>query len=291
MFKQLSSRVSAKTIEETYTENDVQHVIDENGKQTTDISAGYDPMTGFTFDYPMRWLNDASDFKALGIRRLQVIPSSHVFSLLFYVKYQYTTDAELKTLEPYTLQLAITSENSFEEIIQHMITKLNGWLETKTESDKVFAFTYTFDYRTGEFTLGITCPEEMPVLQFSIQGDIYNNLAENNLNFFLKFLNQERTSTNREYLIDYTDKKTFSNVWDRSSLQFHASFSDNRRGFIGLNNDFYENPSIFYDPPTNSSNFWIRFTTDGTHQILPRYCKFYIGLCYVRNYKNSLVTK
>ena len=116
-------------------------------------------------------------------------------------------------------------------------------------------------------------------------------VAENNLNFFLKFLNQERTDENRQYLIDYSDSKTFHNVWDRSSLQFHASFSDNRRGFIGLNNDFYENPSVFYDPPTNSSNFWIRFTTDGVHQILPRYCRFYIGLCYVRNYKNSLVTK
>ena len=40
MLKQLSNRVSAKTIEETYTDNDVEHVSDENGKPTTDISAG-----------------------------------------------------------------------------------------------------------------------------------------------------------------------------------------------------------------------------------------------------------
>ena len=33
MFKQLSNRVSAKTIEETYTENDVEHVKDEHGKK------------------------------------------------------------------------------------------------------------------------------------------------------------------------------------------------------------------------------------------------------------------
>ena len=38
MFKQLSNRVSAKTIEETFTDNDVEHVIDENKKQTSDIS-------------------------------------------------------------------------------------------------------------------------------------------------------------------------------------------------------------------------------------------------------------
>ena len=292
MLKQLSNRVSAKTIEETYTDNDVEHVADENGKPTTDISAGYNPTTGFTFDYPMRWLNDQSEYKAIGIRRLKVVPTSHVLALNIYIKYQLTDDSQIVPLTPVYVPLSITPENNFEEIIHNIIDGLNSYIEkSKPEIDKLFVFTYQFDYRTGDFSLSLTCPEEIQLLQFSIQGDSYGTLAENNLNFFLKFLNQERTDENRQYLIDYSDSKTFHNVWDRSSLQFHASFSDNRRGFIGLNNDFYENPSVFYDPPTNSSNFWIKFTTDGIHQILPRYCRFYIGLCYVRNYKNSLVTK
>ena len=291
MLKQLSNRVSAKTIEETYTDNDVEHVM-ENKKPTTDISAGYNPTTGFTFDYPMRWLNDQSEYKAIGIRRLKVVPTSHVLALNIYIKYQLTDDSQIVSLTPVYVPLSVTSENNFEEIIHNIIDGLNSFLENnKPENDKLFVFTYQFDYRTGDFSLSLTCPDEIELLQFSIQGDSYSTLAENNLNFFLKFLNQERTDENRQYLIDDSDSKTFHNVWDRSSLQFHASFSDNRRGFIGLNNDFYENPSVFYDPPTNSSNFWIRFTTDGVHQILPRYCRFYIGLCYVRNYKNSLVTK
>ena len=292
MLKQLSNRVSAKTIEETYTDNDVEHVLDANKNPTTDISAGYNPTTGFTFDYPMRWLNDQSEYKAIGIRRLKVVPTSHVLALNICIKYQLTDDSQIVSLTPVYVPLSITPENNFEEIIHNIIDGLNSFLENnKPENDKLFVFTYQFDYRTGDFSLSLTCPEEIELLQFSIQGDSYSTLAENNLNFFLKFLNQERTDENRQYLIDYSDSKTFHNVWDRSSLQFHASFSDNRRGFIGLNNDFYENPSVFYDPPTNSSNFWIRFTTDGVHQILPRYCRFYIGLCYVRNYKNSLVTK
>ena len=291
MLKQLSNRVSAKTIEETYTDNDIEHVM-EDGRPTTDISAGYNPTTGFTFDYPMRWLNDQSEYKAIGIRRLKVVPTSHVLALNVFIKYQLSSENEIVSLTPTYVPLSITSENSFEEIINYIINGLNSFLENnKPENEKHFVFTYQFDYRTGDFTLSLTCTDEIQLLQFSIQGDSYSNLAENNLNFFLKFLNQERTQENRQYLIDYSESKTFHNVWDRSSLQFHASFSDNRRGFIGLNNDFYENPSVFYDPPTNSSNFWIRFTTDGVHQILPRYCRFYIGLCYVRNYKNSLVTK
>ena len=290
MLKQLSNRVSAKTIEETYTDNDIEHVM-EDGRPTTDISAGYNPTTGFTFDYPMRWLNDQSEYKAIGIRRLKVVPTSHVLALNIFIKYQLSSQTQIVSLPPTYVPLSITSENSFEEIINYIINGLNSYIEKNKPDDKVFVFTYQFDYRTGDFSLSLTCPEEIELLQFSIQGDSYDILAENNLNFFLKFLNQERTPENRQYLIDYSESKTFHNVWDRSSLQFHASFSDNRRGFIGLNNDFYENPSVFYDPPTNSSNFWIRFTTDGVHQILPRYCRFYIGLCYVRNYKNSLVTK
>ena len=291
MFKQLSNRVSAKTIEETFTDNDVEHVIDQNGVQTTDISAGYDKNTGFTFDYPMRWLNDASDFKAIGIRRLNVIPTSHVIALWVNIKYQYISDSPLVTLPPCPLPLTILSENTFEEIVYNIVSTLNTHITNNDQGDKVISFMYKFDYKTGEFTLSLVCPDALEVLEYNIEGATYGTTAEANLNFFLKFLNQERTTQNRDILTNYSDTKTFHNVWDRSSLQFHASFSDNRRSFIGLNKDFYENPSVFYDPPTNSSNFWIRFTTDGVHQILPRYCRFYIGLCFVRNYKNSLVTK
>ena len=291
MFKQLSNRVSAKTIEETYTDNDVEHVIDENGIQTTDISAGYDKNSGFTFDYPMRWLNDASDFKAIGIRRLNVIPTSHVIGLWANIKYQYTSDSSLVELPPCPLPLSILSENTFEEIVHNIIVALNTHIGNNDQGDKVISFMYKFDYKTGDFTLSLTCPDALEVLEYNIEGDTYGSTADANLNFFLKFLNQERTEENRAILTNYSNSKSFHNVWDRSSLQFHASFSNNRRSFIGLNKDFYENPSVFYDPPTNSSNFWIRFTTDGVHQILPRYCRFYIGLCFVRNYKNSLVTK
>ena len=291
MFKQLSNRVSAKTIEETYTDNDVEHVIGQNGIQTTDISAGYDKNSGFTFDYPMRWLNDTSDFKAIGIRRLNVIPTSHVIALWVNIKYKYTSDSPLVTLPPCPLPLTILSENTFEEIVYNIISALNTHITNNDQGDKAISFMYKFDYKTGDFTLSLTCPEALEVLEYSIEGATYGTTADANLNFFLKFLNQERTTENRAILNNYSNEKSFHNVWDRSSLQFHASFSDNRRSFIGLNKDFYENPSVFYDPPTNSSNFWIRFTTDGVHQVLPRYCRFYIGLCFVRNYKNSLVTK
>ena len=309
MFKQLSNRVSAKTIEETFTDLDVEHVKDADGKDTTDISLNYNPNTGFTFDYPQRWLNEENEFKAIGIRRLKVIPTSHIFVLLVQVEYMLLGSSEAYETPKIRIPLTITTENSTDEIIHLIINTLNETLQNircythdgieKKASDyhlgEIATFTYTFDYKTGNLSLKLvesSNDNNFFDLAFKIEGDTFDgDLAVNNLNYFLKFLNQERTDENRNILTDYTETKTFNNVWDRVSLQFHASFSNNKRNFIGLNNDFYDNPSVFYDPPTNASDFWIKFSTDGRNQILPRYCRFYIGISFVRNYKNSLVTK
>ena len=301
MFKQLSNRVSAKTIEETYTDLDVF----KNDEDKTDISLNYMPNTGFTFDYPQRWLNEENEFKAIGVRRLNVIPSSHTFTLLFDVKWKCIGKGEYSLKEPSRHQLTITAENSFEEIIHKLITELNAILRKIEirlfDEDGVTisgylgnyaTFTYSFDYKTGKFTLKLSREDGVfERLEFNLKGDSKTDLAVNNLNHFLKFMNQKQTDRNRNKLTDYTRSKTFYRVWDRVSLQFHASFSNNKRNFIGLNNDFYTSPSVFYDPPTNASDFWIKFSTDGRNQILPRYCRFYIGISFVRNYKNSLVTK
>ena len=305
MFKQLSNRVSAKTIEETFTDLDVEHVKDKNGEDTTDISLNYNPNTGFTFDFPQRWLNEENEFKAIGIRRLKVIPTSHVFSLQVVVKYKEDGVATTFTTGPMYVRLTITSDNSLEEIIHNILDTLNGCLYNTAlrpyEDENVgsmgdfMTFTYTFDYKTGDLSLKLEQVEnvlhDFEVLQFKIEGTVYGNLAVENLNYFLKFLNQERTEENRKILTEYSESKNFTNVWDRVSLQFHASFSNNKRNFIGLNGDFYECPSIFYDGPTNASDFWVKFTTDVSHQFLPIYSMFYIGISFVRNYKNSLVTK
>jgi hypothetical protein len=301
MIKNSSNRVSAKTIEETYTDLDVF----KNDEDKTDISLNYMPNTGFTFDYPQRWLNEENEFKAIGVRRLNVVPSSHTFTLLFDIKWKCIRKSEYSLEEPFRHQLTITAENSFEEIIHKLIAELNAILRKIEirlfDEDGVTisgylgnyaTFTYSFDYKTGKFTLKLS--REAGVfekLQFKVEGDSKTDLAVNNLNHFLRFMNQKQTDANRKKLTDYTGSKTFYRVWDRVSLQFHASFSNNKRNFIGLNNDFYTSPSVFYDGPTNASDFWIKFTTDGRHQFLPRYCRFYIGISFVRNYKNSLVTK
>ena len=302
MLTQSSNKVSAKTIEETFTDLDV-FKDDEN---KNDISLNYMPDTGFTFDYPNLWLNENTDFKAIGIRRLNVVPTSHVFTLKFNLYYKAVDKQDYPEEEFLSHRLTITAENSFEEVIHELLNVLNAKLrETILHPyDGLFgrelryigdyaAFTYTFDYKSGKFTLKLTQGNTgaFEILAFNVEGDAKTDLAVNNLNHFLKFMNQRTTNRNRSKLTDYTGSKTFYRVWDRVSLQFHASFSNNKRHFIGLNKDFYISPSVFYDGPTNASDFWVKFTTDGRNQFLPRYCRFYISLAFVRNYKNSLVTK
>ena len=238
MFKQLSNRVSAKTIEETYTDLDVF----KNDEDKTDISLNYMPNTGFTFDYPQRWLNEENEFKAIGVRRLNVIPSSHTFTLLFDVKWKCIGKGEYSLKEPFRHQLTITAENSFEEIIHKLITELNALLRkiqiriygedgyTISEYLGNYAtFTYSFDYKTGKFTLKLSREAGVfELLKFNVKGDSKTDLAVNNLNHFLKFMNQKQSDRNRNKLTDYTNSKTFFRVWDRVSLQFHASFSNNK---------------------------------------------------------------
>ena len=308
MLKNLSNRVSAKTIEETYTENDVERELVPNDKGVVidDISKSYNPTTGFVFDYPMRWLNDRSEFKAIGIRRLNVVPSSHVFALEITINWKITISGEEKKYH-ITIKLneSIIKTNNIEEIMHNMINAINTklaaislyWKDDSGQQPSTemlgdyLSMYYNFDHRTGDLSIGLSKSSSIDEAYFAftssstITTEYYRTLVA-----FLEFLNQE-IPQNMDVLTSFETTKSFKGVWDRDTLQFHASFSDNRRGFIGMNGDFYDNPSVFYDPPSNASNFWIKFTTDGIHEIIPRYCRFYIGLCFVRNYKNSLVTK
>jgi len=277
----LSKRSSTKAVEEIFTDNDVTR----NG---SDISPSYTKDVGFSFDYPMRWLNDPSEMKAIGLRRCKVIPTSHVITI--QCGFKYTDKEEFEHNEVESFQISVTPDNTFDEIIAYFITQVNEKMK-KLMPTALLTLMYEFDYRTGVFSFVMHKDSESEVRTMAFHFVNNSETDKINLEFFLKFLNQERTNENIVKLTTAAEKITFENVWDRKSLVFHASFSDARRGYIGLNGDAFDRPSKFYDPPTNESNFQIRFTTDGIHNILPRYCHFIVELSFIYNYKNSLITK
>ena len=73
-----------------------------------------------------------------------------------------------------------------------------------------------------------------------------------------------------DYHNDYHTELTFTNVWNRDSFYCHASFSDSPKQIIGINKDFWQTPSVFYEHSDNSNDFNIYFTTDTKHRIIPR---------------------
>lgn len=81
------------------------------------------------------------------------------------------------------------------------------------------------------------------------------------------------------------------NVWDRIHLMYHASFAETKRRIIGRNGDHWDTPNKqFIVPPNDQDQFYIRFTTDGMHPIIPVGCHFNVDLTFMLNATNNTAT-
>ena len=265
----LNNSVSRLSIEEIYTNLDI------NPYETLN------PQVGYTFCYPQRWLENPSQNKAIGIRRLDIIPSNHVLSLIFAVKKP--TGITEEPPAPITVDIEILSRETLIQALSNIRTFLNNYFKT-------YAFYYKYK-NNGD--LNISCKyigSVVPVnAEFSIGDELALEDQTENIDEFLMFLNQDLSDDNRKYLDTLSEVKTFHNVWDREYLEFHASFSDSKRRFIGIKGDFYEKPNVLYNAPTDGSTFNIRFTTNGKNNIYPKYCRFIIQLVFLYNYRRTVV--
>lgn len=273
MFKnenQFSRTASQLSIDEAYTNFDIDN--DEI------VSA----REGYTFKYPQRWLSDPSLNKAIGIRRLNIIPTSHTFTLTLSVKRPKDAGAG-SSPSPKTLHVRVMKSNTTEEILSYICEQFTAMYN----SDNKYTLTYTL-YDDG--SLNFECYLiKSDVVAYSCEFTLKSGDKERNSIYeFLRFLNQELNDTNRKILIRSSKSKKFDNVWDRSHIEFHASFSDAKYGFIGCNNDFYYKPNVLFNPPTDGPVFKIRFTIDGKKPILPRYCRFIVQLTFILNYMKNI---
>ena len=273
MFKnenQFSRTASQLSIDEAYTNFDIDN--DEI------VSA----REGYTFKYPQRWLSDPSLNKAIGIRRLNIIPTSHTFTLTLSVTKP--TEAGAGTSpSPRTLHVRVMRSNTTEEILSYICEQFTAMYDSKNK----YTLTYTL-YDDGSLNFEcylIKSDVDAYSCKFTLKG---GDEEGNSIYEFLRFLNQETNATNQQILTRSSKSKKFDNVWDRSHIEFHASFSDAKYGFIGCNNDFYYKPNVLFNPPTDGPVFKIRFTIDGKKPILPRYCRFIVQLTFILNYMKNI---
>ena len=273
MFKnenQFSRTASQLSIDEAYTNFDIDN--DEI------VSA----REGYTFKYPQRWLSDPSLNKAIGIRRLNIIPTSHTFTLTLSVKRPKDVVPGASP-KPKTLHVRVMRSNTTEEILSYICEQFTAMYN----SDNKYTLTYTlYDDGSLEFECYLI---QSDVVAYSCEFTLKSGDEEGNSIYeFLRFLNQELNDTNLKILTRSSKSKKFDNVWDRSHIEFHASFSDAKYGFIGCNNDFYYKPNVLFNPPTDGPVFKIRFTIDGKKPILPRYCRFIVQLTFILNYMKNI---
>jgi hypothetical protein len=250
--KQFENNASKLTIEETFMNID-----------SPDTS--FDPYIGYRFHYPIQFTSNPSNQKMIGLRSLNITPSSHSFVL--------TLDIENETEVVWSM--SITDENNLQEILESL---RNLFLQ------QGYDFLYNYNNNTG--TLILSCKESVNGTDTNFK---FTTIIQENTNEFLRFLNQEINADNRAILNNYSLTKTFYNVWDRRTLYFHSSFSNSNRGIIGRNNDFWTTPNKRYIFRDNTNDFYIFFTTNGVNRIFPYHCNFYLELSFIINYNKTIV--
>ena len=266
--KQFNNKATTESFDEIYTNYDIS------------VNEDYIAQQGYPFDYPVRWLNDPSMNKRIAIRRLDVTPSTHSFTLI--VSAIINEDAEGKYKEGGTItskaKIDITYQDSLVKVLNFICSSFSYNIGNTSAGLKFY-----YDVKTNKLKFWFTNSNNMSC-EFKIFAE-----TDNELNDFLKFLNQPVRHEYRDKLNDLSTEKEFDEVWSRDRLHFHASFSTSRRKFIGKRGDFYQNLSLLYPAPTNESTFYIRFTSNGIKNILIRYCEFDIQLCYIVNFKKAAI--
>ena len=261
--KQFNTTASEHTIEEVYTNLDIA---------PNDM---YLPYEGYAFRYPQRWLDDPSQNKMIGIRKLTILPTRHIINYYFEVE-----KADDETVSyAYDGRVEILPENQLFEILNKISDDIYNDVKKKYPNDN-HGYMLMFDYKGGKLTFSTMDIQNGTLKKFKL-----GSFSEE----FLHFLNQPDDDESYEEQSELKLEHVYENVWDRGYIEFHATFSDSKRQFIGVNNEFYHKPSLLFKAPKDGSVFNIRFTTDGKTPILPRYCRFIIQLCFVINYKNAIV--
>lgn len=273
---QFNKKATTEAFDEIYTSYDVS------------VKEDYIAQQGYPFDYPTRWLNDPSMNKRIAIRRLDVTPSTHSFTLILYAEPKEDGEGDDSKYATYSgkMKIDITYQDSLVKVLNFIYSTFSYDIGNKT-----CGLNYEYDVITNELTFTfVNSKDEFCKFRIGvINGEEEVDYTNANLFEFLKFLNQPITTKGIDEVMKLTTIKTFKEVWSRDRLHFHASFSTSRRKFIGKRGDFYQNLSLLYPSPTNESTFYIRFTSNGIKNILIRYCEFDIQLCYIANYKKVAI--
>ena len=265
--KQLTTKQNKKIYEEVYFENDF-HL--SNYKETS----------GFLLTYPNKFSQNPSQDKSIGIRRIDLDPGSY----FLYIAVEFQDGQQTITTPFYRGEYQ--SNNSLQEILVDLSNNL-----IYKNQDGTIIYKISYIYKPDEGVLKLYSVkidgqqnqiQQLPFRFVCFTYDDYLRLWSllNQLNGkpFEGYLQDE------DYDIDsltFVNEYNFTNVWNRTPLYFHASFSDSKYHYVCKTNDYWEKPAkLFYDN-VNGLEFNVYFTTDGIHKIIPIWSNILLELSFI----------
>ena len=262
--RQLTTKQNKVIYEEVYFEKDFD--IDR-----------YNDNSGFLLTYPNKFSQNPSQDKSIGIRRIDVDPGSH----FIYTGIEYN-DGQNTYLTP-LYRGEYQSTNTFQEILVDLQTNLQY-----NQNNVLCWLNAEYNPETGELLF---------VANMSVNGQnaqaVDFRFVCNTYQHYLQLhglLNQRENIPFEKYLQDnnfntnsliFVPEYRFSNVWNRTPLYLHASFSDSKMHYACKTGDYWEKPAKIFFDNTHGLQFYIYFTTDGYHKIIPCWSNILLELSFI----------
>ena len=263
-------------------------VIYEEVYFNADMSPSNYNNNGYLLTYPNKFSQNPSQDKSIGIRRIKVVPPMHSFT----VAVEYDDGISKHKTDDFLCEYQ--SQNTFQEILVDLIPKFE-----LNKDGVTYYMKYNYDKDKGElilesFKIG-NVPEgnENEDGQGNIGEEVTFRFVCSNYSGYLSLwslLNQfdeipfnglcNDDSYNEDSMIFFSNI-LFVNVWNRTPLYLHASFSDSKYHYVCMTDDYWEKPSKLFFDNVHGLEFTIYFTTDGVNKIVPYWANKLLELSFI----------
>ena len=276
------------------TEKDLTHkqnkIVYEEVYMDDDLSASkYIEGTGWNLKYPSQFSINHSKDKSIAPRRIYLKPYERHFRI--GVAYY---DSNTNTFAGPDGVIVVEGDENM--TVLSFIKELTKLAPITDDNGNVrFQLNVSYDYEAGQLLFTARYYAQAFVSNvcrfiFVFPNDIdYDN--------FVEFMNQRFDSPGiHDMCMLYqswlpiqqlpqgytpTDSIILYNVWNRTPLYLHASFSNSKNHYLCLSEEHWERPGKLYTDNTYGSEFTVYYTTDGTHKIIPLYAHKIIELSFV----------
>ena len=265
---QFTNHASKRVFEEAYIDEDMPN-------ESVNVSTGE-----YMLRVPEMFATDLSQEKAISPRRVMVEPKPHTF--VARVTYYNPINANVLATTNF-VSFDFTSSNTLEECLNHMRDNFKVSV-TANETTTTYGLYYNFDKIRGVLRLwAIDSANNSIKFRFEcVNYDEYNNIwclfNQTGNPFYSNQNNHALYDTN--VLVQQTGYELY-NVWSREPLYVHASFSSSKKHYLCRTGDFWFKPSKYYYDNITNNEFFIHFTTDGSHFVIPYDAIKVIELCFI----------